>query len=93
MTEILIASTLGGACSALRYHKCGGLQMFRVFVSSSLLAYFAGGDFSAFVNGHFSYGISVSASCFLTAYAGSTILDRFIMMIRAYKITRVSNDD
>ena len=44
MTEIIFASIMGGVASSLRYYKQGSMQVFRIFVSSVFLAYFAGAD-------------------------------------------------
>lgn len=88
MVEVVLASTVGGFCSALRYHRSGGMQMFRVFMSSTFFAFFAGRDLSIFAQDYMSITLSRGASCFLLAYVGSTLLDRLILLIRAYRVTQ-----
>jgi uncharacterized membrane protein YfcA len=88
MTEIIFASIMGGVASSLRYYKQGSMQVFRIFVSSVFLAYFAGADISALFLKFLDVKISNGAVCFFVAYIGSSFLDRSILIIKAFQVSK-----
>jgi uncharacterized membrane protein YfcA len=88
MTVIILASIIGGLSSALRFYKQGLVQVMRIFVSSAALAYFGGADLAAFVHEYLNVSVSIGFSCFLLAYSGSTLLDRFILFIKAFRVSK-----
>lgn len=88
MSDNLLAALLGGLSSALRFERQGYLHMFRIFISSACLAFFAGSDLADFLKNHFDIVVSYGAVCFILAYCGSTILDRFILLIKAFQVSK-----
>ena len=88
MTVIILASIIGGLSSALRFYRQGLIQVTRIFLSSAALAYYGGEDLSLLINDYLGISISIGFSCFLLAYSGSTLLDRFILFIKAFQVSK-----
>lgn len=91
MIEVLTASTLGGFSSALRFQKYGYIHMLRIFIASVALGTFAGPDTSELIIQHSPIVISKVTACFIVAYCGSTILDRLILTLKAFQVSKKWN--
>lgn len=88
MNESLLAALLGGLSSAMRFERQGYVHMLRIFISSTALAFFGGVDLSDSLRDHFDIAISYGAMCFILAYCGSTILDRAILLLKAFRVSK-----
>ena len=91
MIEIIFASIMGGGASALRYYKQGAMQVFRIFIAGTFLAYFTGADVAALLFKFLAVKASDGGVCFVVAYVGSSILDRSILTIKAFTVAKKWN--
>jgi len=89
--ENLAAEVVGGLLSGLRYVKQGWIMFAQIAVSGTALAHFVGADVARLTLEHSGIAISYGATLFLTAYFGPDLLDRGNKFIKAFRVTKLWN--
>lgn len=87
----IAAEAIGGLLAGLRYFKQGWIMMLQVALSGWALAHFVGADVARMILQYSGVAISYGAVLFLTAYFGPTLLNRGIMFLKAFQVSRLWN--
>lgn len=91
VSDNLIAACLGGFSSAIKFRDQGLFHVLQIVISSTCLGFFAGPDIAKFFLEYTGVVISYVTACFILSYCGSTILDRLVLFIKAFQVSRKWN--
>lgn len=90
--EALVVAFIGAAVSVVEPVKSNtSVIVVRRFLSGFCLGFFAGNDLALLIHHLSSFKISQGGTIFFTAFVGSTVLERIILVINAFNVKSIWN--
>lgn len=88
MSDQIAAAAIGSAISALRLKKQGWISVSQALVTGFCCSYYLADDVIIALRQNFDIILSYGAVYFLIAYFGSEILQRVLLIIKTFRVSK-----